>query len=83
MSVDASITCQEVVELLSAYLDGELDPTILARVETHLAGCDGCTMVLEEFRETIRLSGGLTVEQVDETQRRTLLEAFRDWTTGS
>jgi len=82
MSVDASITCQEVVELLSAYLDGELDPTTLARVEAHLSGCDGCTMVLEEFRETIRLSGGLTVEQVDETQRRTLLEAFRDWTAG-
>jgi len=82
MSVDASITCQEVVELLSAYLDGELDPLTLKRVDTHLAGCDGCTMVLEEFRETIRLSGGLTVEQVDETQRRTLLEAFRDWTAG-
>jgi len=82
MSVDTSITCQEVVELLSAYLDGELDPLTLERVETHLASCDGCTMVLEEFRETIRLSGGLTVEQVDETQRRTLLEAFRDWTAG-
>ena len=40
-------------------------------------------MVLEEFRETIRLSGGLTVEQVDETQRRTLLEAFRNWRAGS
>ena len=82
MSVDASITCQEVVELLSAYLDGELDPLTLERVETHLGGCDGCTMVVEELRETIRLSGGLTVEQVDETQRRTLLEAFRDWTGG-
>jgi anti-sigma factor RsiW len=80
MSVDASITCQEVVELLSAYLDGELDPLTLERVETHLAGCDGCTMVLEEFLETIRLSGAVTVEQVDATQRRTLLEAFRDWT---
>jgi len=82
MSVEASITCQEVVELLSAYLDAELDPLTLERVETHLAGCDGCTMVLEEFRETIRLSGAVTVEQVDETQRRTLLEAFRDWTGG-
>lgn len=82
MSVDASITCQEVVELLSAYLDGELDPRTLERVETHLAGCDGCTMVVEELRETIRLTGGLTVERVDETQRRTLLEAFRDWTAG-
>jgi len=83
MSVDASISCQEVVELLSAYLDGELDPFTLERVEAHLVGCDGCTMVLEEFRETIRLSGGLTVEQVDETQRRTLLEAFRNWRAGS
>ena len=83
MSVDASITCQEVVELLSDYLDGALDPSTLARVDAHLAGCDGCTMVLEELRETIRLSGGLTVEQVDESQRRTLLEAFRDWTAGS
>ena len=82
MSVDASITCREVVELLSAYLDGELDPLTFERVEIHLAGCDGCTMVLEELRETIRLSGGLTVEQVDESQRRTLLEAFRDWTAG-
>jgi len=83
MSVDASITCQEVVELLSAYLDGELDPSTLDRVESHLAGCDGCTVVPEEVRETIRLSGGLTVEQVNETQRRTLLEAFRDWSAGS
>ena len=82
MSVDVSITCQEVVELLSAYLDGELDPLTLERVEIHLAGCDGCTMVVEELRETIRLSGGLMVEQVDETQRRTLLGAFRDWTGG-
>ena len=82
MSVDVSITCQEVVELLSAYLDRELDLSTFERVEAHLAGCDGCTMVLEEFRETIRLSGGLTVERVDETQRRTLLEAFRGWTAG-
>ena len=58
MSVDASITCQEVVELLSAYLDGELEPTTLARVETHLAGCDGCTMVLEELERRSGSPGG-------------------------
>ena len=44
-----------------------------------LAGCDGCTMVLDEFRETIALTGMLTEEQVTPAQRDTLLAAFRDW----
>lgn len=81
MSVGASLTCREVVELLSDYLDGELPEPERVRVEEHLAGCDGCTMVLDELRETIRLTGMLTVEQVSETQRTTLLEAFRGWTS--
>lgn len=82
MSVDASITCQEVVELLSAYLDGELDPDDprpggnpprrLRRLHDGVGGVPGDDQALR----------GLTVEQVDETQRRTLLEAFRDWTAG-
>ena len=75
-------TCRELVELLSAYLDGELPPGEAARVEAHVAGCDGCAMVLDEFRDTIRLTGMLTEEQVTPAQRETLLGAFRDWTAG-
>jgi anti-sigma factor RsiW len=82
MSVDAEITCQEVVELLNDYLEGELTEVDRLRVAAHLEGCDGCTTILEEFRETIRLTGMLTVEHVDPAQRATLLDAFRDWTTG-
>jgi predicted anti-sigma-YlaC factor YlaD len=82
MSVDAGITCQEVVELLNDYLEGELTEVDRLRVAAHLKGCDGCTTILEEFRETIRLTGMLTVEHVDPAQRATLLDAFRDWTTG-
>jgi predicted anti-sigma-YlaC factor YlaD len=79
MSVDARITCKEVVELLNDYLEGELPEAERVRVDEHLGGCAGCTMVLDEFRETIRLTGVLTVEHVSESQRATLLEAFRDW----
>jgi anti-sigma factor RsiW len=82
MSVDAGITCQEVVELLNDYLEGELPDGDRLRVAAHLEGCDGCTTILEEFRETIRLTGILTVEHVSPAQRATLLDAFRDWTTG-
>jgi predicted anti-sigma-YlaC factor YlaD len=81
MSVEAGITCQEVVELLNDYLEGELPTSQRVRVEEHLAGCDGCTIILDEFRETIRLMGMLAIEHVRESQRATLLEAFRGWST--
>jgi len=83
VSVEASITCREVVELLSDYLDGELPEPERVRVDEHLAGCDGCTMVLDELRETVRLTGMLTVEHLSEPQRTILLDAFRGWTTGA
>jgi anti-sigma factor RsiW len=81
MSVDAEITCQEVVELLNDYLEGELTEVDRLRVAAHLEGCDGCATILEEFRETISLTGMLTVEHVNPAQRATLLDAFRDWMT--
>ena len=82
MSVEASISCREVVELLSDYLDGALPEPERVRVDEHVAGCDGCTLVLDELRETIRLTGMLTVEHLNDAQRATLLDAFRDWKTG-
>jgi predicted anti-sigma-YlaC factor YlaD len=80
VSVEASISCREVVELLSDYLDGALPEPELARIAEHLEGCDGCTMVLDQLRETIRLTGMITVEQLTEAQRTVLLGAFRGWT---
>lgn len=73
------LVCREVVELLNGYLDQALPADVLAAVEAHLAGCDGCTMVLEEFRQTIAMTGMLTEDQVTPAQRETLLAAFRGW----
>jgi len=83
MSANADITCREVVELLSSYLDDELPASERARVDAHLATCAGCTMVLDELRETIRLTGGLTEDRLSETQAATLLDAFRGWAGGA
>ena len=77
MSTD--LVCRQVVELISDYLDDALPADVRAAVEVHLAGCDGCTMVLEEFRQTIALTGMLTEDQVTPAQRETLLAAFRGW----
>ena len=45
------LTCQQVVELVTEYLDGVMEPRRRARFEAHLAGCDGCTNYLEQFRD--------------------------------
>ena len=76
------MTCKEVVEIVSDYLEGALPPEDRERFDAHLRVCDGCTSFVEQMRETIRLTGLLTVEQVPVGQRERLRRAFRDWRTG-
>jgi anti-sigma factor RsiW len=71
--------CRDVVEVLSDYLDGALDDETKQVVETHLAACQGCDRALAQLRETVRVTGMLSEEQLTEEQKTTLLEAFRGW----
>jgi anti-sigma factor RsiW len=77
---ERALTCHEVVDIITDYLEDALVPADRRRVEEHLAICDGCTTYLEQMRETIRLTGMLTEEQIPEEQKQELLEAFRTWT---
>lgn len=74
------LTCREVIDLLTDYVEDALPEQERRRVEAHLASCDGCTIYLEQMRETIRLTGMLTEEQIPDAERQLLLAAFRDWT---
>jgi anti-sigma factor RsiW len=76
------LSCREVVELLGDYLEGTMAPHDRARLEEHLADCDGCTSYLEQLRTTIRLSGRLPEEAVAHATMAPLLEAFRAWHRG-
>jgi anti-sigma factor RsiW len=73
------MTCKELVELVTAYLEGALRGRRRRRFEGHLAACDGCTAYLAQMRETIRLTGRLTEDRLTEEQRSALVGAFRDW----
>ena len=75
-----ALTCREVIDLLTDYVEDALPAEERGRVEAHLATCDGCTAYLEQVRETIRLTGMLTEEQVPDEDKYRLLAAFRDWT---
>ena len=79
MTEDRTLTCQELVELVTAYLEGGLADPDRARFEEHIATCDGCTNYLEQMRTTIRVTGMLTPESLSEAASTELLAAFRSW----
>lgn len=79
MTDGLEITCRELVELVTDYLEGAMSAEDRARVDAHLSTCDGCQNYLEQMRETIRLTGRLTEAEIPEAQRRRLIDAFRDW----
>jgi anti-sigma factor RsiW len=73
------LRCQEFVELVTDYLDGALSRRERKRVEAHLAGCDGCTAYLQQFRLTIATLGQVAPEEpTDPRTRDALLAIYRD-----
>ena len=73
------ITCRELVELVSDYIDGALPPADFARFEEHLGICEACVTYVDQIRITVGASGRLTEEQLDPEARDELLGVFRDW----
>ncbi len=74
-----ALSCQELVELVTDYLEGALDDRHRRAFEDHLAACDGCTAYVEQLRVTIRITGTLTPDDLTPEAESALLQAFRDW----
>lgn len=72
-----ALTCVEIVELLTDYLEGALEPARREAVETHLAGCTHCSLYLHQLRSAISAVGGLEQPALPEESRAALVEAFR------
>lgn len=75
----AHLNCRELVELVTAYLEGDLSSGERKRFDAHLAVCDGCSMYVEQMRRTIELTGTLSVDNVPREAEEAMLRAFHDW----
>jgi anti-sigma factor RsiW len=75
------MSCQEVVELVTAYLEGGLPAAQTALVEQHLNFCEGCVWYVEQLRGTIAAVGRITEPDIATEDRDRLLTAFRGWST--
>jgi anti-sigma factor RsiW len=73
-----TVHCQQIVELVTDYLEGSLDPDMTAEVEAHLQLCDGCDTYLEQIRATVHALGKVPVESLSEKAQAELVRAFRD-----
>ena len=79
MNDTEALSCQELVELVTDYLEGFLEAGDLRRFEEHISGCGGCTRYLEQLRATIHITGTITTDDLSPEAEHTLLAAFADW----
>ena len=73
------LVCQEMVELITDYLEGALTRSQRKRFEAHLAGCEHCTEYMLQMRVTIQLTGQLLAEDLTPAMRDQFTEIFRRW----
>ena len=77
------LSCRELVELVTEYLEGRLPLEERTRFELHLGYCHYCRTYLRQMRQVLETAGELTEESVTPEARTSLLAAFRDWKRGS
>ena len=82
MSVPDELSCSDLVELVTDYLENALPPAERVRFEAHLIACPGCQTYLEQMRQTIDVLGRVTEESLEPAARDQLLDLFRTWKRG-
>jgi anti-sigma factor RsiW len=79
MAAPNEMSCRELVEVVTDYLEATLPAGDRRRLEEHLAECPPCRAYLEQMRHTIGALGRLPRESISDDAKRGLLDVFRDW----
>jgi anti-sigma factor RsiW len=83
MTPDNEMSCKELVELVTEYLDDALPANDRARFEAHLAECPWCVEYVAQIERTAWLVGATSREVQNDPRTAELLELFRDWKRGA
>ncbi len=76
MTTPRTLSCSEIVEMVTDYLEGELDQPTVGALEEHLRLCPGCHRYVDQIRETVTTLGSITSESLSPQAQSDLLEAF-------
>ena len=77
-----NLTCRELTELVTDYLEGRLSFSQRVRFQMHLGLCLDCRAYLRQMKQTIRTLGGLPAEPIPPHIQEELLRRFRNWKNG-
>jgi hypothetical protein len=84
LAIGYYVRCDEIVELVSDYLEKSLAPIDAEGFEQHVVLCAACATYVEQMRSVLKTSGALSAnEQLDEKSLIPLLAAFRERASGS
>jgi anti-sigma factor RsiW len=78
-AIPGDLTCRELVEVVTDYLEDQLTTAERTRFELHLCSCTGCRTYLSQMRAVVRAAGRLAEEDIPAHARLELLQAFRAW----
>lgn len=79
MTATRVLSCREIVELVTDYLEGDLDAESTTALETHLDLCPGCARYVEQIRETVTTLGEVSSDNLSAEAQADLLAAFREF----
>jgi hypothetical protein len=79
VKLSEDLRCDELVELVTDYVEGALAEPDRERFEEHIVLCEGCSNYFDQMRRTIAITGRLTEDDLSADARDDLLAAFRDW----
>jgi anti-sigma factor RsiW len=74
------LSCAQVVDLVTDYVEGNLDAADRLRFEEHVGICPPCRGFLSQMRVTRRVVGSVPVEPLAAPLEQALVDAFHDWT---
>ena len=73
------LSCKDITDLLTEYLEGEMTLGDRMRIRMHLAVCGHCRTYVEQLELTIDSCGHIPPPEVTDDLREALLSTFRDW----
>ncbi|HEX6543411.1 MAG TPA: zf-HC2 domain-containing protein [Ktedonobacterales bacterium] len=79
MVIPDKLSCQELIEMVTEYVEGTMPAAERARFEAHLSTCHGCRTYVAQMRRTIQLAGRLAECDLPDDAKEQLLRAFRTW----